>query len=274
VRKFLALIEREYEERYAETNRKRKARGETTRELSPTTLAKHLRHLSTFLDAAKSEGHLTENPVARLPKSMRPKPRKRRPAYFTDAELARLWSELELRPVYLTACKLAVTTGMRHGELAGLSWNDVDLLGGEIHVRQWTQGELVDRTKDDEPRVVDLVPAARGLLESWYSETGDDGLVLEMETGGYLDGSNTRKVLYAAMGRAGIARVGERGGERTFHSFRHTFARVALEHAAQLEWVQAQLGHSTITLTRDLYGHWSREAEKREAERLAGAFVV
>ncbi len=40
---------------------------------------------------------------------------------------------------------------------------------------------------------------------------------------------------------------------------------------AQLEWVQAQLGHSSITLTRDVYGHWSRKAEKVAAERLDGA---
>lgn len=275
VRAFLSLIECEYDERYAKLNRRREKAGQEPRRISPTTLAKHLRHLSTFLEAARLEGHLSENPVEKLPPSTRPKPRKRRPAYFTDSELVRLWPELKLRPAYLTACKLAVTTGMRHGEIAGLTWNDVDLLTGEINVRQqWTHGELVDRTKDDEPRVVDLVPAARALLEEWYRETGDDGLVVEMETGGYLDDSNTRKVLYVAMEQAGIPRVGERGGERTFHSFRHTFARVALEHGAQLEWVQAQLGHSTITLTRDLYGHWSREAEKREAERLEGAFAV
>jgi integrase len=38
--------------------------------------------------------------------------------------------------------------------------------------------------------------------------------------------------------------------------------------------VQAQLGHSSITLTRDVYGAWSRRAEKLEAQRLDGAFTV
>ena len=76
------------------------------------------------------------------------------------------------------------------------------------------------------------------------------------------------------MEKARIPRVSERGGKRTFHSFRHTFARVTLESGAQLEWVQAQLGHSTIMLTRDLYGAWSRKAEKLAARRLKGKFVV
>jgi integrase len=265
----LELIEREYRDR------QKPKKGEKPREVSPTTLGKHLRQLSTCLEAAVAEGLLSVNPCKRLPKSQKPKARKKRPAYFTDSELARLWPELAGRPVYLTACKLAATTGLRHGELAGLRWSDVDLLGGELHIRQqFTGGELVDRTKDNEERVIDLVPAARALLEEWWAETGDDGYVLELETGGFLDGSNTRKVLYAAMERAGIQRLGERGGTRDFHSLRHSFARVALEHGAQLEWVQAQLGHSSITLTRDTYGHWSRAAEKREAERLEGAFAV
>jgi integrase len=264
VRKVLQLVESDYRER------QKPKKGEKPREVSPTTLAKHLRQLSTVLESAVAERKLRDNPCRLMPKASKPKARKKRPGYFTDSELKRLWPELASRSVYLTACKLAATTGMRHGEIAGLRWPDVDLLTGELHLReQFTHGQLVDQTKDGDPRVVDLVPAARQLLEGWYAETGDDGLVVENETGGYLDDSKTRKVLYAAMKRAGIDRVGERGGTRDFHSFRHTFARVALEHGAQIEWVQAQLGHSSITLTRDLYGHWSREAE-----RLEGAFAV
>jgi integrase len=38
--------------------------------------------------------------------------------------------------------------------------------------------------------------------------------------------------------------------------------------------VQRQLGHSSITLTVDTYGHWGRAAEKSQAERLSGAFPV
>jgi integrase len=269
IRRMLELIEREYRER------QKPKKGEHPREVSPTTLGKHLRQLSTCLEGAVAEGLLSVNPCKRLPKSQRPKARKRRPAYFTDAELARLWPELGKRPLYLTACKLAVTTGLRSGEIAGLEWGDVDLLGGELHVRrQFTAGEIVEQPKDAEPRTVDLVPAARELLEGWYAATGDSGYVLELEAGGLLDPSNTRKVLYAAMKRAGIPRIGERGGTRDFHSLRHTFARVALENGAPLEWVQAQLGHSSITLTRDVYGHWAREAEKVVARSLEGAFAV
>ena len=84
----------------------------------------------------------------------------------------------------------------------------------------------------------------------------------------------TRQVLYPALKRAGIPRMGERGRKRDFHSFRHSFARIALEGGAEIVWVQRQLGHSSITLTVDTYGSWARTAEKSQAEKLAGVFPL
>ena len=83
-----------------------------------------------------------------------------------------------------------------------------------------------------------------------------------------------KMVLYPALDRAGVPRVGERGRKRDFHSFRHTFARIALEGGAEIQWVQKQLGHSSIGLTADTYGSWSRTAQKAQAQRLAGAFTL
>ena len=243
--------------------------------MSSSTRAKHLRQLGTILEAAVREDVLRKNPCKQLDKSRRPQATSSEASYFTNAELARLWPELAARPVYLALCKVAVTTGMRFGELAGLRWSDVRLLDGELDVRrQWTHGQEVDRPKSRKRRVIHLVRAAKALLEEWYTETGDEGLVFENETGGHLDNSRARKVLYAAMKRAGIERIGEGGGERTFHSFRHTFARIALENGTSIQWVKDELGHSSIKLTVDLYGSWSQEASKVAAGRLEGAFTV
>ena len=246
------------------------------REVTGATLAKHLRQLGACLEAAVSEGLASENPVRKLHKTARPKVAKPRPAYFEDNELGRLWLELVERPVYLALCKTAVATGMRFGELAALTWGDVDLLTREVHVRRTydTEAGLME-PKSGEARTIDLTPQAAGVLERWLSDPGDRGLVFEREEGGYLNDDYVRKlVLYPALERAGITRVGEGGRARTFHSFRHTFARVTLEHGAPIDWVRRQLGHSSITLTVETYGEWSRSAQKAEAERLAGAFVV
>jgi hypothetical protein len=70
------------------------------------------------------------------------------------------------------------------------------------------------------------------------------------------------------MKRAGIDRVGPTGEKRTFHSFRHTYARCALESGADIFWLQRQMGHSSYKVTTDTYGHWERKASKREAAKV------
>lgn len=178
----------------------------------------------------------------------------------------------------LALCKTAVATGARVGELAALRWGDVDLLNHEIHISRSFVDRLGERasTKSGEPRTIDLTPQAAELLEQWYVESGGgDGLLFAREEGGHLTPRYVlARMLYPALERAGVPRIGKRGGKRDFHSFRHTFARVALESGAEITWVQKQLGHSSITLTVDTYGAWARTAEKSQAEKLAGMFPV
>jgi integrase len=251
-------------------------RRSRSKPVSDATLAKHLRQLGACLQAAIPT-YATENPVRLLHKSVRPRPAKSAPVYFTDDELARLWPELAYRPVMLAVCKTAVGTGARIGELAALRWDDVDLLNREVRIRRtFVEGIGETSPKSGEGRTIDLTPPAAAVLEAWFAESGGDGLVFAREepgrhtTSGYV----LQSVVYPALARAGIAREGEHGRRRDFHSFRHTFARLALEGGAEITWVQRQLGHSSITLTVDLYGEWSRSAQKAQAERLAGAFAL
>ena len=76
------------------------------------------------------------------------------------------------------------------------------------------------------------------------------------------------------MGAAKIARVGPTHEKRTFHSLRHTFAKRALETGAQVTWLSRHLGHSTLKVTTDIYGHWERGERKLQAARMEGAFPV
>ncbi len=76
------------------------------------------------------------------------------------------------------------------------------------------------------------------------------------------------------MSRAGIPRQGPTGEKRTFHSFRHTFAKRALESGRQITWLSRHLGHSSLQVTTDVYGHWERAERKREANLMEGVFGV
>lgn len=179
------------------------------------------------------------------------------------------------RTVFLVALK----TGVREGELIALRWGDVDLTGVVIRVRRTCTDGIVQEPKNHERRDVDLTADVVELLGAWWSELGspDDNQLVFPGDGrhGYLvNGTILKRELYPAMQRAGIARVGPTGEKRTFHSFRHTFARVALEKGAELTWLSRHLGHSSTAVTDGVYGHWSRAARKRAMERLADAFVV
>lgn len=76
------------------------------------------------------------------------------------------------------------------------------------------------------------------------------------------------------MKRAEIPREGPTGEKRTFHSFCHTFARIALEHGADPTWLQRHLGHSSLAVTVGIYGHWSRAQRRAQTKRLEGAFAI
>jgi integrase len=244
--------------------------------LSPSTCAKHLRVLGACLQSAVIAGYGARNPVRLIPKGEKPRARRTESAYFQSDELPLVLAKVEhdvCRVLYLTALK----TGMRLGELSALTWGDCDLLMGSVlRVRHSYTDGVVKAPKSHERRDVDVTPDVVEMLGRWFGEMGspdDDTLVFPGATkSGYLAPDTARDVLYEAMEAAEIPRVGPTGEKRTFHSFRHTFAKIALENGRPLAWVSRHLGHSSMDVTDRHYGHFSRAARKREIEAMAGAF--
>ncbi len=245
--------------------------------LSDSTRAKHLRVLGACFASAIESGCTARNPVRAVKSGDRPRPAKKESAYFTADELPPLFAKVEAG-VYRVLFLAALKTGMRLGELLALTWGDVDLVGAVIRVRRsYTDGYL-NTPKNHERRDVDLTDDLVELLGAWWGEIGspdDDRLVFPGPTrSGYLNPKVVLVELYAAMEAAGVARVGPTGEKRTFHSWCHTHAKVALESGRPISWLQRRLGHQSITVTVDRYGHFERAARKRETEAMAGAFGV
>jgi integrase len=144
--------------------------------------------------------------------------------------------------------------------------------------RSYTDGHL-STPKNHERRDVDLTEDLVELLGAWWGELGkpdDSTLVFPGETpSGYLSATTVlRRELYPALKAAGIPRVGPTGEKRTFHSFRHTYAKRALENGRRITWLSRHLGHSSLKVTTDIYGHFERAERKKEAELMAGVFGV
>jgi integrase len=258
----------------------------TSEPISASTQAKHLRVLSAMFKVAIKRGLTSRNPVASLDDSQRPQVERNEAPYFTDDEVAPLLAALHGNDRALV--KLALLTGMRAGELLALRWSHVDLTEKTIHVREaYKDGLGVSAPKSKRSlRDVELTGYAIKALGDLLREQGvqdEDALLfppLVKSSDGYRRVYDvSRGLLYPAMERAGISRSGNRltpptEAERTFHSLRHTFARVALENAADLGWVSRQMGHSSTMVTDQRYGHWSKAARKREVAKLEGAWTL
>jgi integrase len=248
--------------------------------MSESTRAKHLRVLGVCLESAVRAGYAGRNPVRDVPKGERPRKRRQEAAYFENDELPRLFSALATRgSTYRVLFELGLKTGMRQGELLALTWGDVDLVHSVIHIRRtYTDGNL-GSPKNHEKREVFVTKDVVTMLGTWWGECGkpaDDKLVLPGETKtGYLNPQVIlRREFYPAMERAGIPRVGPTGEKRTFHSLRHTFARIAIEHNRPIFWLSKHLGHSSLDVTSNVYGHFEKATRRREAEAMAGVFGV
>jgi integrase len=259
--------------------RERRVGKSSARTMSDSTRAKHLRVLGACLESAVKRGYASRNPVRELPEGERPRKRHREAAYFTNAELPRLFAELRDGGPYRILVELALKTGMRQGELLALTWGDVDLIEGVLHVRRtFTDGHL-NAPKNHEKREVYVPAEVVDLLGGWWGECGhpaEEILVLPGDTkSGYLNPQVIlRRELYPAMERAGIARVGPTGEKRTFHSLRHTFARLAIENGRPIYWLSKHLGHSSLDVTDRVYGHMEAATRQREAREMAGVFGV
>jgi integrase len=146
---------------------------------------------------------------------------------------------------------VAVTTGMREGELLGLRWADVDLDQGALHVTR----RLKRRTS--RRQVLLVAPAVEALKlhrdrqeeeragSSWH----DEGLVFPNAIGRPINPSNfLRRGFYPLLDRAGLPRM-------RFHDLRHSAATLLLGMDVHPKIVSELLGHTQIGITLDLYSH-------------------
>src|SRR5919112_295585 len=161
---------------------------------------------------------------------------------------------------------LAVHTGMREGELLGLTWEDVDLERGTLRlshalVREGGKMALGDLKTPKSRRSVRLTQAAAEALRSHLERQLEEmerlgslyqpgGLVFATESGTLINPSNLRNRSFKPLlKRAGLPDI-------CFHDLRHTCATLLLSQGTHPKLVQELLGHATIAMTLDTYSHF------------------
>ncbi len=219
-----------------------------------------LRVLKQLLANAKERGHLVDEGVFRVRAPRRDQPEMR----FLD------WDEVEdlaantIAP-YGNLVLIAALTGLRQGELFALRDRDVDLDAMTVQVKHGAyQGELVPAKTRASRRRVDLsTTAARVLRHQLLARKPNDlGLVFTSPRGELLNDDNFRHRVF----RPAVRRTKFTG--LRFHDLRHTYAALMVAAGAHPKYLQAQMGHSSIRVTLDLYGHLFPDANRSVLENL------
>jgi integrase len=241
-----------------------------TQGLAPWTVRGYFIMLSAiFTFATKGDAPLVPvNPCRRLRKAPQGESRKAPKRRLTDAEVARL---IEAAPESWHAMlRVAAITGLRLSELLGLTWDDVDFVAGELHVRaQLSRGSRPQPARRVKPksrnsvRTLPLFDASAALaslsLASSYSAGGD--FVFTTSTGKPRSQRNADRAFAVAAERSGVA--------ASWHDLRHTAisrwaARVPLEVDAAT--VAAWSGDRLETILAH-YVHPANEQHRKEGYR-------
>jgi integrase len=160
---------------------------------------------------------------------------------------------------------LAVTTGLRQGELLGLKWEDVDLEEGVVRVRRTLtrhKARLLlgePKTKRSRRTVRVSETAVDALNKHLARQMGekkhlgelyrDQGLVFATQRGTLVNPTNLRKRSFKPLlKKAGLPAI-------RFHDLRHTCATLLLSKNVNPKIVSEMLGHATIAITLDTYSH-------------------
>ena len=232
------------------------------------------RVLSQALKWGVRMGCLSRN-VAELVDPPRPK---KYQARFLDWSEVRILLEAVGPTCYRDLVLLALLTGLRRSELLALRWQDVDLDNGHMSVSRslvrLDDGRLeFSTTKSGNPRGVDLpaqaVECLSGMLES-ARETGavrPGDLVFRSEGGGPMNPDTVTQ----AFGRT-VRKVGLEGFR--FHDLRHTHASLLLAEGVHAKVVSERLGHASIQITMDLYGHVMAGIQQEAAVKLSEKFAA
>jgi integrase len=200
----------------------------------------------------------------------------------------------------------AVRTGIRQGELISLKGTDLDFNGRFVHVQRNLSRGSISATKNGKDRRVDMSGQLAETLSDMLSKRRAEALRREMEKpaeerrdaatvvngvmddwlfqtpeiiakssaakrraakprgGTQVDQSNLRKLFNRLLTDAELRRV-------RFHDLRHSFASLLLQNGESLTYVKEQMGHSSINVTVDIYGHLVPGGNRQAVDKLDDA---
>lgn len=250
--------------------------SEDAKPLSKDTIRLILATLRKILNKAHRAGLIAANPATRLGEFYRQAPTRHKEIQpLTETEVIKFLEAVRQHsPQHFALFLCAIHTGLRSGELAGLQWGDFDENGKFLIVRRGIVRGKINLTKSGKVRKVDVSDALmsaflelrrkrkEALLAQGKNELPATEWIFPNQDGGFQDMKNLKKRHFQkCLEKAGLRHI-------RFHELRHTFASLLIQNKESLTYVKEQLGHSSIKITVDVYGHLVPGANRQAVNRL------
>lgn len=235
--------------------------------------------LSEMFTHAIEDGHIDHNPCSKILRKTRKEEGEQRQkgkgSFLTCQELGvLLWTCQEHFPASYPFVSLLARTGLRVGEAVALQWSDIDYHGRFIDVqRTFSHGRLTT-PKSGKGRRVDMSQQLTDTLKALLVERKKEALrqgwgevpprVFLSKEGAPLDQAHFyNRVWRRLLAKAGLRYI-------RIHDLRHTFASLLIQNGESLAYVKDQLGHHSIQITVDTYGHLVPGGNRQAVDKLDG----
>lgn len=182
-----------------------------------------------------------------------PKKNKYNATILNSEQLGKLIEVIKDTYIYIPVM-IAISTGMRRGEVLGLTWENIDLENATLRVVQAiypTQNGLVvlpPKTKTS-IRKISLPPTLVAILKEHKNNCkNDNNYVCTLEDGNLVSPSSLNHRFKQILKDNNLPSI-------RFHDLRHSHASLLLSQGVQAKVISERLGHSNINITMDLYSH-------------------
>lgn len=249
--------------------------------LSPNTILKYHRLISTVLEQAVKEGLIPYNVASR---ATLPKAEHTAVNYFQPEQVAAIREALEQEPMkWKTLVHLLLITGARRGEVLGLKWDKVDFEGNRIFICNnilyradvgiYESSPKTERSR----RYVALPTETMQLLRryrAWQAEERlrlgeyyqNQGFVFAQDNGNPMHPDSVTNWLKKFSRRHDLPHINP-------HAFRHTMASMLYFNGVDSVSISKRLGHAQVSTTANIYAHVLEGADQRNADILSEIFL-
>ena len=243
---------------------------------SDRTIQEHYVLLNGALNKAIKWDYITYNVNQKVEK---PKVRKKEVECYSPEEVSQLLEVLKNEPLkYQAIIYLALDSGMRRGEITGLTWNDIDFKNGTVQINKITQylsklGIYEKETKNaTSDRKIYIFDTTLNLLKQFKKEQleiklklgnkwGNSKRVFTTDDGYDMHPDTPSKIFKKLIKKYNLKKI-------KFHALRHTSISLMISKGIQTQVISKKAGHSSVQITHSTYSHFFDDEFKKCADEM------